>query len=242
MQRLVRILVLGVLVFVGACTPMVEPRTAAATVTSVESQAPLRGRRIVLLPPDVRCFELGVGGLATPRADWTEQARRNVTAALQRIVTSRGSELVPWPEQGLAASELEATERFRKLAVSVGKSILLFSDLPTKRGGFDWSLGEAGRTLADVTGADLALHLWAEDSHASPGLVALNILSVAAAVAGGPAVVRTGKQTGFAQLIDLRSGRVLWSNRMIDVGAEADLREEAPAGKSIERLLAGCPA
>ncbi len=242
MHRLARILLLGVLLVVGACTATVEPRTAAPTVTSVEPQTSLRGQRVVLLPPEVHCFEIGVGGLATPRADWTEQARRNVTAALQRIVTSRGAEVVPWPEHGLSASQLEATERFRKLAGSVGKSIQLFSDLPTKRGRFDWSLGEAGRTLADVSGADLALHVWAEDSHASPGLVAVNILSVAAAVAGAPAIIRTGKQTGFAQLVDLRSGRVLWSNRMTDVGAEADLREEAPAGKSVERLLAGCPA
>jgi hypothetical protein len=48
-----------------------------------------------------------------------------------------------------------------------------------------------------------------------------------------------GVQVGFASLVDFQTGDVLWSN--ISASAFGDLRESAPARKSIDEMLAGFP-
>ena len=48
-----------------------------------------------------------------------------------------------------------------------------------------------------------------------------------------------GEQHGFASLVDLRSGDIVWFNRLLSV--VGDLRTEEPAAKTVSQLLEGLP-
>jgi len=75
---------------------------------------------------------------------------------------------------------------------------------------------------------------WVRDSYASAerkaAMVAMAILGVG--LAGG-------SQVGYASLVDLETGRVLWFNRL--ARASGDLREEKAASESLDALLFGFP-
>ena len=81
------------------------------------------------------------------------------------------------------------------------------------------------------------MFVWVRDSYASgerkAAMVALAILSMGNIVLGG------GVQTGYASLVDLKTGRVLWFNQLFS--ATGDLRETEPAIKTVENLMAGFP-
>ena len=91
------------------------------------------------------------------------------------------------------------------------------------------------KPLQEKTGADYALFTWVRDSYASSerkaALVAMALLGVG--LAGGV-------QIGYASLIDLRTGQVMWFNNL--ARATGDLREEKPALETVEALLRNFPA
>jgi hypothetical protein len=105
--------------------------------------------------------------------------------------------------------------------------------LPTKEGKLDWSMGEPVRLIKQMTGADYALFSWVRDSYASDerkaAMVAIAVLSLGRAVATG------GVQTGYASLVDLNTGQVMWFNRLSR--ASGDLREAEKAAETIDSLL-----
>jgi hypothetical protein len=107
--------------------------------------------------------------------------------------------------------------------------------LPTKAGLLDWSFGDAMQPLRAKTGARYALFVWVRDSYASAerkaAMVALALLGVG---------LSGGTQIGYASLVDLETGRVVWFNRLMR--PTGDLREAAPAKESIDALLSGFPA
>ena len=51
--------------------------------------------------------------------------------------------------------------------------------------------------------------------------------------------VHGGQQIGFASLVDLRSGRIVWFNQL--VSSNGNLKEEKPAATSVKHLLDGMP-
>jgi hypothetical protein len=85
------------------------------------------------------------------------------------------------------------------------------------------------------SGARYGLFVWVRDSYATAerkaAMVALALLGVG---------VSGGVQTGYASLVDLQTGRVVWFNRL--ARATGDLREAAAAKESIEALLSNFPA
>ncbi|MCS6779158.1 MAG: hypothetical protein NZ555_05610 [Geminicoccaceae bacterium] len=242
-------LVLLLLLVLGACAPITEPLVAPAVApeTTLGAAPRIDGGKVLLLPPDVECGEVGASGLVTPRADWTEQAMRNVTTALEQKLGARNLVVERLDEATLLPDERAAFERFAPLARTVGLSIFHFQNLPGRAGRFDWTVGETGKPLRAARKADHALLVHLRDSHATAEAMALNALSIAAAVAAGAAGVRapvrivTGAQVGFATLVELESGRVVWFNRLGTVAPDADLRVPASAEKSVDALLAACP-
>jgi hypothetical protein len=65
-------------------------------------------------------------------------------------------------------------------------------------------------------------------------MAAIAILSL------GRVVLGTGVQNGYASLVDLRTGQVVWFNRLFS--ATGDLREAKPAASTVDELLTGFPA
>lgn len=192
--------------------------------------------RVLLMPIDVELFSLSAGGVAEPRADWTAQALRHMTQAIQAKQQAAKVAVVELP-----ASQADDHGELIGLHAAVARSIGLHQfggpmwALPTKGGRLEWSFGDAMQPLRSTSGARYGLFIWVRDSYASPE----RIFAMAALAIVGIGLTG-GVQTGYASLVDLDSGQVVWFNRLARV--YGDLREVAPARESIDALLAGFPA
>lgn len=204
--------------------------------------------RLLVMRPDVTVNSVTTGGLPEPRADWTEQARTHIIAALRAQQAARGgnvrvlarrSELAGVPEDRVADLE--------RLHSAVGNSIALHkylgAELPTKpRRGLDYTLGAEAVELGRKTGFDYALFLHAEDNIVSSGRVALQVLGVAGCFVGFCAPnIGGGGQFAYASLVDLKTGDVVWFN-VVQTGSQiagvkfGDIRSPQGAAQLVERL------
>lgn len=194
------------------------------------------GDKVLLMPVDVELFSVSAGGIDEPRADWTAKAHANLMAAIQQHKQAAR----------VAVAELkpDQADEFAEqvgLHAAVAQSIALhqFGDamwaLPTKAGRMDWNFGDAMQPLREASGARYALFIWIRDSYASPERVAMMI--ALGALTG--IVLTGGAQIGYASLVDLESGQVLWFNRL--ARAYGDLREAEPARESVDALFEGFP-
>lgn len=190
---------------------------------------------LLLMPTDIELFSISGGGVLEPRADWTEAAARHFKAAL----AERGRKL------GVATVELserdaDEVEEVNALHGAIARSIAFHHfgpsmfHLPTKNGRLDWSLGETVESIRKRTGADYALFSWVRDSYASGERVATMIVLALFGIG-----VPGGMQTGYASLVDLRSGQVVWFNRLLR--ASGDLREATKAAETVDTLLRDFP-
>ena len=205
--------------------------------------------KLLVLRPDVHVGSLTTGGMVEPRADWTEQARTNIVAALRAQQAALGGNLTIVERRnqlpGVAEQELADVER---LNFAVDQSIVLHKYLgdylPTKRGrGLDWTLGADAVKLGEKTGYDYALFLHAEDSVASRGRVVLGVIGLAGCIVGFCAPnVGGAEQLDYASLVDLKTGEVVWFN-VVDAASQVpgikfgELRTPEGAAQMIERLI-----
>ena len=215
----------------------------------VEFAPPQGDYKLLVMRPDVSVGSVTTGGLVEPRADWTEAARAKVIVALKAQQGARGGNvLVLDRRDSLPGVDADTIADLERLHYAVGSSIALHkysgAYLPTKRGkGLDYTLGEDAVALGRRTGYDYALFLHAEDSFASDGRVALQVLGIAGCLVGfcAPNIGGAG-QFAYASLVDLRTGEVVWFN-VLSAGSQiagikmGDLRTDAGAAQLVERLL-----
>ena len=205
--------------------------------------------KLLVMRPDVSVGSVTTGGLTEPRADWTEAARSNLLAALRTQQAGRGGNVrVLDRRDSLPGIPAETIAELERLHGAVGNSIALHKylgeNLPTKRGkGLDWTLGEQAVALGRKTGMDYALFMHAEDSFASTGRVALQVLGIAGCFVGfcAPNIGGAG-QFAYASLVDLRTGEVVWFNVLTARSQIAgikmgDIRTPTGAAEMVERLL-----
>ncbi|TMP34125.1 hypothetical protein [Pseudoalteromonas rubra] len=188
--------------------------------------------KILLMPLDVELSELSALGFLETKADWTENAKEHMTGAISEYMTGKQTDTIVYQP---TSTDPEATNyQLSKLHEAVGYSVLVHhlghQQLPTKKQKFDWSLGTDAQTLAKESGADYALFVFVRDSYASAGRVAMQVLLGA----------HGGIQVGFASLVDLKTGDIVWFNRL--VSTSGDLRTEKAAKKTIGNLLDSFPA
>src|SRR3954471_11425800 len=205
--------------------------------------------KLLVLRPDVTVGSLTTGGMVEPRADWTDQARSSIVAALRTQQATRGGNVTIVEHRnevpGVSAQELADVER---LNAAVDQSIVvhkyLGDYLPTKRGkGLDWTLGQDAVRLGQKTGYDYALFLHAEDQVASGGRIALGVLGLAGCIVGFCAPnVGGSQQLDYASLVDLKTGEVVWFNVVL-AGSQipgikfGELRTPQGAAQMVDRLL-----
>jgi hypothetical protein len=215
----------------------------------VEFAPPQGDYKLLVMRPDVSVGSVTTGGLVEPRADWTETARTKLLAALRVQQAARGGNMLIMDKRtSLPGIDADAIAELERLHNAVGSSIALHkysgAYLPTKRGkGLDWTLGEDAVALGRKTGYDYALFLHAEDSFASTGRVALQVLGIAGCFVGfcAPNVGGAG-QFAYASLVDLRTGEVVWFN-VLQAGSQVagikmgDIRTDAGAAQMVDRLL-----
>src|SRR4051794_8333714 len=87
MRKLGIALALAVSVAASGC---VQTRQYA----DVQFTPPRGDYRLLVMRPDVTVNSLTTGGMAQPRADWTEQARGNIIEALHAQQAGRGGRLL----------------------------------------------------------------------------------------------------------------------------------------------------
>lgn len=194
---------------------------------------------VVLMPVDVTLGHLTTGGAFEPQAEWTELGIKHVKTAVSEFLEKRNAGFVEY-RTPTDDERRNLHDQIMKLHRVVGGSILLHQyqspvQLPTKKGNFEWSMGPDVRDIAESDNADYALFVYVKDSYATEGRVAAILL--AAVLFGAP--VQGGQQLGFASLVELKTGDVVWFNAL--VRGEGDLREQAPATQSVELLLANFP-
>ncbi len=205
--------------------------------------------KLLVLRPDVTVGSVTTGGMTEPRADWTEAARANIISALRAQQGERGGKLLVVERRtdvpGVTPDVVAEVERLNYI---VDQSIVLHKYmgvyLPTKRGkGLEYTLGEDAVRFGQKTGFDYMLFLHAEDSFASRGRVALQVLGIAGCFVGFCAPnIGGGGQLAYASLVDLRTGEVVWFN-VLQTGTQiaginmGDIRTPQGAAQMVDRLL-----
>jgi hypothetical protein len=218
---------LVLLVGAMACA-QAQSRNLAPGFTSLPKDA-----KVVVAPLDVELFELSAGGVLVPKADWTSAANKHMGEALKRKASALGL-ASDFLSESLADEHAELLHLYGAVARAISLHHMGPLKLPTKEDKLDWSFGDSLRPLQQASGARYGLFTWVRDSYASAErkvmMVGLALLGVGV---GG------GAQVGYASLVDLESGQVLWFNQLVSVSG--DLRDEKSAVASVDGLLSGFP-
>jgi len=228
----------GFLIFFVFLTAIGCAQTAVLTRDG-ESFTQDAEHKVLLMPPDIELFEMTMAGILEPKADWTASAIKNVTEAIKQRLKAHRDKIVLYKEPAEESSAFKEHRQLIKLHEVVGGSILTHQypgpwKLPTKADSFEWTLGQGTRKLQGEFGADYGLFVYMRDSYASAERVGL-MIGMAALGVGIP----LGQQNGFASLIDLKTGDVVWFNKMFS--GSGDLRELPLAQDSVQNLLTDFP-
>jgi len=192
---------------------------------------------IVVFRPDVRVGTLTAGGVDEPNADWTNTARDLIATTLQTNSTVQGAKLV-FPTEPTGADAAYLAE-YRALFRAVAESVMIHKlfvgqRLPTKKERFDWTLGTGAQRLGQMTGSDYALFFFTHDAYGSAGRKTAQIFGAMFGVSIVP-----GVHIGYAGLVDLKTGELVWFNADPQMGG--DVRTSDGAVKRVGQLLDGLP-
>ena len=216
--------------------------TSTSLVEPDPNWIPPESSTVLIVPPDSRMAHLTAGGMLEEREDWSSEARTNLRDALANGFAMLGVSVVSYPDHGNVVPWRPQDAAVVKLHEAVGDAILTSYALPTQRVRqpyLDYRLGNAVRLLGDEFGADFALFLHCSATYASGGRMALGVLA-----AMGGCVVDTGSVTGFASLVDLRDGKVIWFRELVPRGTalgSADPRHAHGASVLVGLLLEDVP-
>lgn len=193
--------------------------------------------RILLFQPEVIVAEETTGGLAVPNADWTVEAREQLTKALVKTQTGFSNELKIMPEfTGRDANTVRDYRALFKIVVNAAlKHRLLPGEmLATKKGSFDWTLGSGAARLGKLGDGDYALFVVSNDAYNSRGRRAVEAISE---VLGRDS--DAGTHSGYAGLVDLKTGDLVWINANMQM--TGDVRTPEGASSRAAQLLQGFP-
>ncbi len=190
---------------------------------------------IALMPPDIRYYLLTAGGVPQPNAEWTEAAQANFMSATLDYAAEIGANLVAVDKNDLGPEVV----RYDALHSAVGSTIVnnyfgMFK-LPSKGENFDWSLGPGVSALAQRYDADYALFTHYRDYQASGGRVAMSIFTALVTGVATP----MGAEQGFASLVDLNTGDVVWFN--VVTAGSGELRNADGAATAVRGLFKDIP-
>jgi hypothetical protein len=206
---------------------------AAKSGFSLPATGPVK---ILVFRPDVQVGSQSTGGMNEPNAEWTETARKELARALEAAQKQRSNELVVVPdldgEQGALLAEYRSLFKVVTGAV-VQHKLFAGNRLPTKKETFNWTLGQGASKLAAL-GGDYGLFIHTNDSYGSAGRKAAQLVG---AMFG--AYIPSGVHVGYAGLVDLKTGELVWVNA--DTAMGGDVREADGAAKRVEQLLRGFP-
>lgn len=205
--------------------------------------APQSGKKILVFRPSVTVGSQSTGGLFEHNGEWTEQAKSNLQAALSKLQLQLGNTVVAAPEA--YGSDALALQEHMALFGAVSQAVIEYqffvgNRLPTKKRDnknevFEWSLGPGVANLPGAADADYGLFLFTKDAYGSTGRKVLQVLALL-----GPGIaVKSGEHAGYAGLVDLKTGDLLWLNA--DGAMGGDVREAEGSEKRMRQLLEDFP-
>jgi len=201
------------------------------------------GKRIMVFRPSVKAGSQSTGGMFEPNAEWTERALQNLHEALTQAQLKLGNTVVTAPEA--YGEDARNLQEHMALFGAASQSIIEYqffkgNRLPTKKadnkvGAFDWSLGTGVSKLPGASEADYGLFIYSKDAFGSTGRKILQVVALL-----GPGIaVKSGEHVGYAGLVDLKTGDIVWLNADGQIGG--DVREKDGAEKRIRQLLEDFP-
>lgn len=194
-----------------------------------------QGAKYLIMPLDVELYSQSAGGVLEPVSTWTSEATRIIDNEIKLLASKAGAHAVNLTEQ-----EIDNNHEQLALVKAVSASIQLhhhtgsFWRLPSKNGQLDWNVGTGLAGLVEETGARYALYIKVRDSYASAERKLL--IGVTALFGVGMA---GGLQQVYANLINLETGDVVWSNFISS--ATGDLREASVARAATDRIFETFP-
>ena len=214
-----------------ACTTNAQLTADKAVLTAPSAQSV-----VLLVDPDVQLSLLTASGMQQERADWGRQGHDNLRAEIEGDLKTRAHPIKILDREASMTGE---TGQVMRLNEAVGRSIAAFSygamKLPSKKGAFDWTLGDGAVRLGREQGVEYALFVTARGSYSSAGRQAAMIGMAMLGVS-----IPLGSQQVFASLVDLRTGRVVWFNQAL-AGPSADMRNAQGAHELVASVLKGAP-
>jgi len=218
----------------GACLVMSTVAQASERQLAPGFKQLPKDATVLIAPLDIELFSISAGGVLEPKADWTAAAQSHMRQALIDRAKAMGIKTQE-VDADVADDHAEALTLHAAVAQSIALHHFGPMKLPAKEDRLDWSFGDSLRPLAQRTGARYGLFTWVRDSYASSERVAaIVVMSLLGVGMSG------GMQVGYASLVDLETGQVLWFNHL--VRASGDLREAKPATESVSALLSAFPA
>lgn len=216
---------------VAACWLLAACTTTSTQLAFKDAPKPPAGARIILLQPEVHLAVLTASGLQEARADWSQQGEDNLAAEMSASLKARAHQFRMIDPEGAMEGR---TGQLLRLNEAVTRSIP-YGYIPTKKGAFDWTLGEGAQALGSAYEADYALFVTARGTYASGGRVVAMIGFAALGVS-----VPLGNQYAMASLVDLKTGRVVWYNTAL-AGPNADMRQPDGAKLLVTAMLKDAP-
>lgn len=229
-------------VLLAALTALVSSPILAQEKGAVRagfSAESLRGQKILLFRPTVWVGEQSTAGMPEPNADWTAQARVLMNSELSKRQVDFSNELLIEPE--LVGDDARSLAEHKALFNSVASSVMNYqffkgNRLPTRKNQpFEWTLGANTSRIARLTGARYGLFVTTQDQYGSFGRKMFQILAAGLVGVG----VQSGVHIGYAGLVDLESGDLVWLNA--DGAMGGDVRTEDGMQKRVGQLLEDFP-
>lgn len=241
MKKIFGLTVWAVAIAIAMASPA-HPQERSAVKQGFELQAD-SGKRILVFRPAVSVGSQSTGGMFEPNAEWTEQAKNNIQVALEELQSRLGNEVVEAPEA--FGEDAQAVEEHMALFAAVSQAVIEYqffvgNRLPTKKqdnkaGVFDWSLGDGVADLPGADSADYGLFIFNKDAYGSTGRKILQVVALL-----GPGIaVQSGEHMGYAGLVDLKTGDLLWLNA--DGAMGGDVRDVEGSHKRVRQLLEEFP-
>jgi hypothetical protein len=228
----------AVLLFVVSAMPLHAQEKGA--VRTGFSESALAGQKIVLFRPSVWVGEQSTGGLPEPNADWTAQSRTLLAAELQRRQADFRNAVIAEPD--LVGADAVVFADHRALFGAVARAVQTYqffkgNRLPTRKNHpFDWTLGDGTRRIAELTGARYGFFVSTHDEYGSFGRKMFQVLAAGLVGVG----IQSGVHQGYAGLVDLQTGDLVWLNADGEMGG--DVRTEEGMRKRVAQLLEDFPA
>ncbi len=241
MKHQIRSLFLTLLVAIVSVAPAsAQERTASKQGFALEASS---GKKILVFRPTVQTGSQSTGGIFESNAAWTDEARKNLNNALVKRLAKLGNEAVFAPEP--FGDDAQKLQEHMALFEAVADSVIKYqffqgNRLPTKKHDnksdvFEWSLGKAVASLPGAADADYGLFIFNEDQFGSTGRKLLQVVAMF-----GPGIaVKSGEHKGYAGLVNLKNGDLLWLNA--DGAMGGDLRDPEGAEKRVSQLLEEFP-